>query len=113
MYARSKSHDDATLSYLKDALYHFHSFKDEFLLGQAGKKAKPKAKFHEKGLVRIRKVDEETTSAKCNFVLKRYAYLPDTPVALTTASKYFQLLPAPPGGLQNALTLCKSILTCS
>jgi len=34
------------------------------------------------------------------------------PVANTT-SKYFQILPAPPGALQSALRLCKSILTCS
>jgi hypothetical protein len=53
------------------------------------------------------------SSAKCNLVQKWYAYLPDTPVALTTAFKYFQMLPAPPGGLQSALRLCKSILTCS
>jgi hypothetical protein len=52
-------------------------------------------------------------SAICNSVWKRYAYLPDTSVALSTASKYFQILPAPHGGLQSALRLCKSILTCS
>ena len=54
-----------------------------------------------------------STSAKCNLVQKPYANLPDTPVALTCASKYFQMLPAPPGALQSALRLCKSILMCS
>ena len=43
MYARYKSHDDATLSYLDDALHRLHSLKDVFLLGQAGKKVKAKA----------------------------------------------------------------------
>jgi hypothetical protein len=43
MYARYKSHNDATLSYLEDALRLFHHFKDVFLLGQPGKKAKAKA----------------------------------------------------------------------
>ena len=33
MYARYKSHDDATLSYMEDALQCFHNFKDVFLLG--------------------------------------------------------------------------------
>jgi hypothetical protein len=31
------------LSYMEDALHRFHNFKDVFLLGQAGKKAKAKA----------------------------------------------------------------------
>jgi hypothetical protein len=43
MYAPYKSHDDATLSYMEDALRRFHTFKDVFLLGRAGKKAKAKA----------------------------------------------------------------------
>jgi hypothetical protein len=43
MYARYKSHDDATLSYMVDALHRFHTYKDVFLLGQAGKNAKAKA----------------------------------------------------------------------
>jgi hypothetical protein len=37
MYARYKSHNDATLSYMEDALCCFHTFKDVILLGQAGK----------------------------------------------------------------------------
>jgi hypothetical protein len=43
MYARYKSHNDATLSYMEDTLCRFHTFKDEFLLRRAGKKAKAKA----------------------------------------------------------------------
>ena len=43
MYAQYKSHDDATLSYMEDALHRVHTFKDVFLLGRAGKKAKAKA----------------------------------------------------------------------
>jgi hypothetical protein len=43
MYARYKSPDDANLSYMEDALGCFHTFKDVFLLGRAGKKAKAKA----------------------------------------------------------------------
>jgi hypothetical protein len=54
-----------------------------------------------------------STSAKCNSVQKPYTNLPHTPVALTSASKYFQMLPAHPGALQSALGLCKSILRCS
>jgi len=53
------------------------------------------------------------TSGRCNSVWKPHANLPDTPVALTSASQYFQMLPAPPGALQCALGLCKSILRCS
>jgi len=52
---------------------------------------------------------ETITSAQCKSVWKPYANLPDTPVALTSASKYFQMLPAPPGALGSALRLCKSI----
>jgi len=43
MYARYKSHDDATLSYMEDTLHCFHAFKDVCLLGRAGKKPKAKA----------------------------------------------------------------------
>jgi hypothetical protein len=43
MYARYKSHDDATLIYMEDALHHFHTFKDVFLLGRATNRAKGKA----------------------------------------------------------------------
>jgi hypothetical protein len=53
------------------------------------------------------------TSAKCKSVQKPYTTLPDPLVAVTSASKYFQMLPAPPGALQCARRLCKSILKCS
>jgi len=33
MYARYTSHDDATLSYIEDALRRFHTFQDVFFLG--------------------------------------------------------------------------------
>jgi len=60
MYARYKSHDDATLSYMEDALHRFHTLKDVFLLGRAGKRAKAKANALRMELVKKRKVDEET-----------------------------------------------------
>jgi len=53
------------------------------------------------------------SSAKCQSVPKPHTNLPDTPVALTSASKYFQMLPGPPRAFQSALRLCKSILRCS
>jgi hypothetical protein len=59
MYSRYKSHDDATLSYMEDALRHFCTFKDVFLLGRAVKKAKAKANALRTELVKKRKVDEE------------------------------------------------------
>jgi hypothetical protein len=43
MYARYKSHDDATLSYMGDTMHHVHTSKDVFLLWRAGKKAKANA----------------------------------------------------------------------
>jgi len=60
MYARYKSHDDAALSYMQDALCRFHTFKDVFLLGQAGRKAKAKANALRMELVKKRNVDEQT-----------------------------------------------------
>ena len=51
-------------------------------------------------------------SAKCKSVQKPHANLPDIPVALTSASKYFTMLPGPAGALQSALRHCKSILRC-
>ena len=62
MYARYKSHDDATLSYMEDSLCRFHTFKVGFLPGQAGKKAKAKANTRRTELVKMRKVDEETNA---------------------------------------------------
>jgi len=51
-------------------------------------------------------VVSNTESAKCKSVRKPHTHLPDTPVVLTIASKYFQMLPGPPGALQSALRLC-------
>jgi len=62
MYARYKSHDDATLSYMEDALHRFHTLKEVFLLGRAGKKAKAKANALRTELMKKRKVDEETNA---------------------------------------------------
>jgi len=62
MYAQYKSHDDAILSYMEDALCCFHTFKDVFLLGRASKKAKAKAIALRTELVKKRKVDEETNA---------------------------------------------------
>jgi hypothetical protein len=62
MYAPFKSHDDATLSYIEDALRRIHTFKDVFLLGQAGKKAKAKANALRTKLVKKGEVDEETNA---------------------------------------------------
>jgi len=59
MYAQYKSHDDATLSYMEDAMHRFHIFKDVFLLGRAGNKVKAKAIALRTELVKKRKVDEE------------------------------------------------------
>jgi hypothetical protein len=53
------------------------------------------------------------TSAKCKSVRKSHANLPDTPVVLTSAPEYFQMLPGPPGAKQRALRLYKSVLRCS
>jgi hypothetical protein len=62
MYARYKSHDNATLSYLEDTLCRFHTFKDVFLLGRAGKKAKATANPLRTELVKKGKVDKETNA---------------------------------------------------
>jgi len=45
---------------MEDALRRFHTFKDVFLLGRAGKKAKANANALRTELVKKRKVDEET-----------------------------------------------------
>jgi len=62
MYARYKSHDDATLSYMEDALHCFHTVKDVFLLGRAGKKVKARANALRTELVKKQKVDKETNA---------------------------------------------------
>jgi len=62
MYAQYKSHDDAILSYMEDALHRFHTFKDVFLLGRASKKANTKANALRTELLKKRTVDEETNA---------------------------------------------------
>jgi len=62
MYAQYKSHDDATLSYLEDPLCRFPTFKDDFLLGQAGKRVNDKVNALRIELVKKRKVDKETNA---------------------------------------------------
>jgi hypothetical protein len=47
---------------MQEALHRFHTFKDVFLLGRAGKKAKAKANALRTELVKKRKVDEETNA---------------------------------------------------
>jgi hypothetical protein len=47
---------------MEDALPAFHTFKDIFFLGRAGKRAKTKANALRMDLVKKRKVDEETNA---------------------------------------------------
>ena len=47
---------------MEDGFCRFHTFKDVFLLGRAGKKAKAKANALRTELVKERKVDEETNA---------------------------------------------------
>ena len=62
LYVRYKSHDAATLRYMEDDFRRFHIFKDVFLIGPAGKKAKAKANALRTEIVEKRKVDEETNA---------------------------------------------------
>jgi len=62
MYARYKSHENATLSYMEDTLHQVHLFKDDFLHERAGKKAKAKANTLRTELVKKREVDEKTNA---------------------------------------------------
>jgi len=62
MYARYKCHDDATLSYMEDALHRFHTFKDVFLLRRASRETKAKGNALRTELVKKRKVEEETNT---------------------------------------------------
>jgi len=59
MYAGYKSHHDATLGYAEDALRCYHTLKDVFLLGRAGKMVKAKANAVRTELVKKRIVDDE------------------------------------------------------
>jgi len=58
MHARYKSHDDATLSHMEDAMCSFHTLNNVFLLGRAGQKAKAKAYALGLQLVKKRNVGE-------------------------------------------------------
>jgi hypothetical protein len=60
MYARYESHDDAAFSFMEDAMCCFHTFKDVFLLGRAGKQVEAKANALRTELVKKQKVDKET-----------------------------------------------------
>jgi len=62
LYARYQSHDNATLCCMEDAFHSFHAFKNVYLLGRAGNKAKAKANAVRTQLVKNREVDEETNA---------------------------------------------------
>jgi hypothetical protein len=62
MYAQYKSHDDATLSNMENALHRFHTCRDGFLLGRAGKMVKANANAQRTELVKKRKVDTESNA---------------------------------------------------
>jgi hypothetical protein len=62
IYTQYESRNDATLSDMEDALCRFHNFRNVFLLGQPGKKAKAKANALRTELVKKRKVTEETNA---------------------------------------------------
>jgi len=57
---------------MEDALGHFHTFKEVFLLGRAGKKAKAIANALRTELVKKRKVDEETNADTWTLSMKRH-----------------------------------------
>jgi hypothetical protein len=61
-YARYISHDDVTFIYMEDAWCRLHTFKDVFLLCQAGKNVNAKANALRTELVKKQKVDEETNA---------------------------------------------------
>jgi len=71
MYARDESHDDTTLSYKEEALSHFHTIKDVFLLSRASKKAKAKANAMRTELVKNGMVDKETNAETWTLSKKR------------------------------------------
>jgi hypothetical protein len=65
IYARYTCHGDATLSYIEDALCSSDTFRDVFLLSQAGKQAKANANALRPELVKKRKVDKEINGETC------------------------------------------------
>jgi hypothetical protein len=62
MYARYNSQDDATLSYIEDALHHFQTINDVFLLRRTFTKENVKLNALKTELVNQRKEDEETNA---------------------------------------------------
>jgi len=50
------------MSYMDDALCHFHTFKDVFLPGRASKKVKAKANALRTELMKTQNVDKETNT---------------------------------------------------
>jgi len=56
---------------MEDTLHHFHTFKDVFLFGRAGKKAKAKANALRMELLKKRKVDEEINADSWTLSKKR------------------------------------------
>jgi hypothetical protein len=71
MYVYYKSHDDATLSYMEDALHGFNTLKDVFLLGRAGNKLTAKVNALRTDLVKKGKVDEETNGETWKLSMKQ------------------------------------------
>jgi len=79
------------------------------------------AHSHHSGMLTVRSLTiwpsweqaDSSASAKCKSVQKPHTYLPDTPVDLTSAPLYFEMLPGPCGAMKRALRRCKSILLCS
>jgi hypothetical protein len=56
---------------MEDALHHFHTFKDVFVLGRASKKVKAEANALRTELVKKRKVNEETNAETWTPSMKR------------------------------------------
>jgi len=71
MYARYKSHDDSTWSYLEDTLRRVHTSKDVLSLGRASQKVKVKVNALTMKLWKKRRVDEETNVETTTLSKKR------------------------------------------
>ena len=72
MYARYNSHHDATLSYMEDAIHHFHTFKNVFSLRRARNKVKAKTIALKTELVKKQQVDEDTNADTWMLCQKRH-----------------------------------------
>jgi hypothetical protein len=62
MYAQYKCHDDASLSYMVDALHNFLTIKDVLLLRRASKKTKANANALKAELVKKQMADQGTNT---------------------------------------------------